>query len=198
MTAETAGISKLLLDVAGKPLLEHTVDGALASTANDLVLVVVAGSADGAPLESSKKLAEIASGRNVHVTHASHATNGMAWSLHHGLVTAMKLCPDAPGVVVMLGDDPLTTDALEAVLATAKNTPDAPVAVLRTPPVPHPVYIPRALFPPLPLAGDPHPDRGIRNILRSVDTTWLDDEFRTPVDVDHPEDILALEKALNG
>jgi CTP:molybdopterin cytidylyltransferase MocA len=115
----------------------------------------------------------------------------MRWSLHAGFAA----CPaDAPGALVLLADDPLVVRSFADVVAQARRDPARAVAVRRHPFVPHPVYLPRAAWPPPPVADDDH---GLRDLLGGADTCWIADAGNPPVDVDEVSDIAVLADLLS-
>jgi molybdenum cofactor cytidylyltransferase len=112
-------------------------------------------------------------------------------SLHAGVAAVDH---DAPGVCIVLADDPLAALALPDVLRAASTAPSSLAAVARTPPVPHPVYVPRAMFDVMPVAGD----RGLGALLRERPVDWLHVDAPEPIDVDLPEHVVAVQAAIGG
>lgn len=179
--AERFGADKLLAEVAGQPLLAWTLELALDVVAADHLLVATA-----ADHHARRDLCEVAGVARIVV---EDADRGMGWTLHDCLLA----CPgDVPGAIVVLADDPLTLRALPGVLATARRDPDRIVAVERDPFLPHPVYLPRALWPGPPRGDDDH---GLRSLL-DQSTNWVVDDGEHPVDVDVPADVERLRAAL--
>ncbi len=103
--------NKLLAEVAGKPLVAHAVDAALASNA-DPVLVVVGHEAEA--------IRQALAGRAVQFVDNPEHAEGMAASVRHGIAA---LPPEIAGAVVCLGDMPAVSpahiDALIAAFAPA-------------------------------------------------------------------------------
>lgn len=184
-SAARFGADKLLVEVAGQPLLAWTLEGVLDAVEADHALVVL-----GPDAGARASLCEAA---GVATVVAADAARGMRWSMAEGL----EACPPVvPGAIVVLADDPLTLRALPGVLSTARRAPDRPAAVRRDPFLPHPVYLPREAWPQRP-EGDA--DHGLRDLLedgRAV--TWIDDEGPHPVDVDVASDVQLLESALSA
>lgn len=178
------GDDKLLATVCGQPLLAWTLEVAIDSVPIDHVLVIVDD-----PRGARAELCEQA---GVATLVAPDATRGMRWSMHEGLTGCP---PGVPGAVIILADDPLAARALPGVLATARRTPTRPAAVRRDPFVPHPVYLPRAIWPARPSSDEDH---GLRDLLMDDDCTWIDDPGVAPVDVDTPADVDRLVEALSA
>jgi CTP:molybdopterin cytidylyltransferase MocA len=126
----------------------------------------------------------------VRLVEAPDAGRGMAWSLERGLAAVAH---DAPGAVVVLADDPMACAHVGTVRERAVANPDRVIAVRRTPPVPHPVYLPRAVW--RAPVGDT-PDRGLRDVLAGASTIWIDDPDGQPIDLDVPDDLARLEALL--
>ena len=119
---------------------------------------------------------------------APGAEKGMAYSLQAGLDAAAG----EPAVLVLLGDAPLAALALGAVLEAAAGHEDRCVAVRRDPFLPHPVLLPRSLWPELqPERGDP--DHGFGALVRGEDTVWVDGTALPAYGVDEPGDLDRLE-----
>jgi len=93
------GRNKLLLPVDGMPMVAHTVDALIASSATDIV-VVTGHQAD--------QVRAALAGRSVAFVHNPDYAEGLSTSLKAG-VTALP--EDADGALVCLGDMPLVTPA---------------------------------------------------------------------------------------
>jgi molybdenum cofactor cytidylyltransferase len=129
------GSNKLLLPLGDRPLLGHAVHAACSSSAEP-VIVVLGRDADEIQLA-------LPSGRQRYVVNEAFA-NGMATSLHEGLGAIPE---GAAGALLLLGDQPgVTVALLEALLADAREHPDAIVAATYAGKRGHPVYFPRHLF----------------------------------------------------
>lgn len=126
------------------------------------------------------------------VVGSPHSAQGMRFSIAAGLAA----CGDGRGAMIMLGDDPIAALALPLVLAHAHQQPMLVHAVLRDPPVPHPVYLPYPAFPeaPDPATSD---DTGLAQMLAADTTQWLTPETPQPVDVDTPDDLVSLTAVLD-
>ncbi len=91
------GANKLLVEMAGKPLIAHAVDAAIASSATPVLVVT---GHEGERVEAAL------AGRAVQFVDNPDYAEGMAASLRHGLAA---LPADVDGVVVCLGDMPAVT-----------------------------------------------------------------------------------------
>lgn len=182
-SASRFGSDKLLAEAAGRSILRWTLDTVLASADSGSVLVVT-----GPPHEARRRACGEA---GVAAIVAGDAARGMRWSLDAGL---RAVDPSCGGAVVVLGDDPLAARALADVLAAATEDPHRAVAVRRTPFVPHPVYLPRACWPPPPRRDEDH---GLRELL-GPSCRWLVHAGVAPRDVDEPTDLAALAAALSA
>jgi molybdenum cofactor cytidylyltransferase len=184
------GANKLLLSLAGRPLVWHAVNAACASSA-DAVLVVLGNDAEVVA-------AALPPGRYRRVDNPRFA-DGLSTSLQAGLDA---LPAEIDGALILLADMPFTLPAtVEALLAAAREEPERIAAMnQRGRPTP-PVYWPRALF------GDLHSihgDEGGRSLLmrapemvRLVAMTQPDEAL----DVDVPEDyqrIVRLDQSSSG
>lgn len=144
------GGAKLLAPLDGRPLVQHVIDAANASSLEPVVLVVGAG--------ADELLASVRLGRALVVRNAAYAT-GQAGSLQAGLTAVTG----ADAAVVLLADMPGVRVALiEALVATQRESHAAAVASLwrgrRTPPT----LLHRDLWPVL---HDLRGDVGAREVL---------------------------------
>lgn len=175
------GGPKLLASLEGKPLVQHVLDAANATTFEEVILVV--GHA------ADELLAAVRLGRARSVANADWAS-GQASSLRAGLRAAAA----ADAVIVLLGDQPRVTPALLDALVERQRTTDS-VAVVsswngqRSPPT----LLRCELWPALEaLTGDV----GARDVLaRRDDVAVLDvsGSLGSLVDVDRPDDLLRLD-----
>ncbi len=109
------GSTKQLLDLGGRPLLQHVVDAAGASRLDELVLVV--GHDAEAVLEA------VEPGRARVVINPLYS-EGQSTSLKAGLAS---LRPGVHGALILLGDQPfVTADTIDRLVAAFVDT-DAPV-----------------------------------------------------------------------
>lgn len=181
------GRPKQLLDLGGRPLLRRTLDNALASSL-DQVLLVLGHRAD-----------EIAAALGDHPARAivnPEYAEGQATSVVAGVAA---LPSDIVGAMLLLGDQPgITPEIIDALLAAWRATPGPIAAPVYGGTIGNPILFRRDLFPDLlRLTGD----RGARAIVRARS----DDVLRVPVpkespppDVDTEEDYAALLASWNA
>lgn len=171
---------KLLAPLAGRPLLQHVLDAANASTLDD-VLLVVGHAAD-------EILAAVQLERARAVVNPAYAS-GQASSLCAGIAAAA----DADAVVVLLGDQPLVRPELLGALVERQRTSGAAAVMSswegrRSPPT----LLHRDLWPAL---GALTGDLGAREVLAGRDDVAIvevDERLGRLVDVDRPEDLRRL------
>lgn len=175
------GRPKQLLELAGEPLLRHTVRRALASNLDRVVLVLGA------------RAAEIDNAVGYHgqriVVNPIH-NEGQSTSLKLGLES---IDPEADAVVFLLGDQPGVTPAVINALIERFHASNAQLVQARYQNGPgNPALFARALFPEL-LAIDG--DEGARSVIRrhrdSIVFANIPDR-PIPQDVDTIEDYQAL------
>jgi len=128
-----AGRHKLLLPLAGRPVLEHVIEATLASQARPIIIVL------GYQANQVRSHINAYSGHpDVIIIENAHYLQGMSTSLHAGLHALMTIgntqTPPAPKVsstLVILGDQPLmTTTIINTLIATWQVTGKRIVAPL--------------------------------------------------------------------
>lgn len=141
--------NKLLLPLAGKPLIAHAVDAALGSRVRQ-VYVVTGHEAD--------KLTDALADRALKFVHNPNYTKGMSSSIKSGI---RSLPADTEGVILCLGDMPLVaSNNLD--LLIGKFVADSACALYYRERRGNPVLFPSALFQDLlQLSGD----SGARDLL---------------------------------
>lgn len=176
------GEDKLLVELDGKPLLQHAVDAANASKADE-VIIVVGHDADAV-------LASIRLGRARAVTNPDHA-EGQSTSLRLGIREASG----ADAVVILLGDQPrVTARLIDALVAQTRETGSAAVVSSwdgrRSPPT----LLRREVWPALDaITGDV----GAREIIAGRDDVAVldvSDDLGSLADVDRPSDLARIAK----
>ncbi|MFC7396589.1 NTP transferase domain-containing protein [Chelatococcus sp. GCM10030263] len=169
------GPNKLLLPLAGKPVVAHAVEAGLASKATP-VIVVTGHQADA--------VTEVLAGYDVRAVDNPDYATGLASSLKAGI---RAVSDDADGALVVLGDMPaVTPDLLDRLIETFEARPDATAAVpVRKGQRGNPVLLGRALFPAvLKLAAD----EGARRIIKGEGVVEIPVEDEAiAADVDTPE-----------
>lgn len=129
------GTHKLLLPLGGKPLLAWSVAAACASDAQP-VIVALGRSA-------SEVAAALPTGRYTTVINPRYE-EGMGTTL---ALAVSQLPPEVAGALVLLGDQPfMPTNAIQAVLAAARQRPDTIAMGECAGQRGHPVYLPRRVF----------------------------------------------------
>jgi molybdenum cofactor cytidylyltransferase len=99
------GANKLLADIGGKPMVRHAVEAAVASQADQVI--VVTG-------HESVRVRAALSGLDVRFAQNDLYTEGLSTSVRAGVVAA----EDADGVLICLGDMPgLTAQAIDGLIA---------------------------------------------------------------------------------
>ncbi len=166
------GRLKLGLALGGKPLLQHVVDAALASVADEVLAVV------GHQADELQALVP-AHDRLRMVLNPDYAT-GQSASIRAAVAA---LSADTDAVLFLLGDQPTITPAIIDAVVHAFRARRAPAVqpVFRGTPG-HPVLFARSLFPELlGVTGD----EGGREVLRR----HLTDREAVPLDCDAPGDV---------
>ncbi len=179
--------SKLVADLAGKPLVRHAAEAALASTARPIVVVT---GHDGQAVEAALD------GLGLRFVHNAHYRDGLASSLKTGI---RALPGDAAGALVLLGDMPAVTSALIDRLIAAFG--EQPAALAAAPRVAgrrgNPVLLSRSLFPAVAtLEGD----EGARKLLSGAapgEVVALDASGPgATLDVDTPQSLAEARRTL--
>ena len=186
------GRPKQLLPLAGRPLLQRTLDEAAAACLDELILVL------GHRAAEIRDALDLPDPARCRVVVNERYREGQAGSLRLGLRSAD---PAAGAAAILLGDQPLVTaDRIDRVArafreagALAARPMYAGAAGERIPG--HPVFLARSTWAELERLGG---DRGARDLL-AAHPDWLcelplgDDP---PLDVDNEEDWRRAEKAL--
>ncbi len=179
--ARRFGAPKLLAPLEGRPLLQHVLDAANASSCADVILVLGHGADD--------LLANVRLGRAFAVLNCEYAS-GQSTSLRAGLRDARA----SDAAIVLLGDQPRVTPALvDALLERQRETGAAAVMCSWNERRSPPTLLHRDLWPALDaLVGDV----GAREVLRGRDDVAVLEvtpDLGSLEDVDRPGDLSALE-----
>jgi molybdenum cofactor cytidylyltransferase len=172
------GSAKQLARLAGRTLLEHVIERALAADLRPVIVVVP-------PWLTRPDSAEAA----VRWIRNPHPGRGMSYSLQLGLDA---LDASASAALVLLGDQP-TVDprSIDAVLAARGERPI--VAAVADGHVAPPVLIERGAFG---RAAGLRGDVGLRDLMAAApDLVTAVPVGHHPIDVDHPSDLAAVESA---
>jgi molybdenum cofactor cytidylyltransferase len=150
------GQPKQLLEFKGKTLLEHSIQAALMSAAQPVVVVL------GANADLVKK--QLKEKNQVHTVVNTEWQAGMASSIQCGVKAFTDICPFAEGVILMVCDQPFVTPALLNELVEAhKKTGKPIIACSYENTFGPPVFFHHSLFPALlQLKGDV----GARGVIR--------------------------------
>jgi len=174
--ARRFGAQKLLAPLDGRPLVQHVIDAANASSLEDIAIVVGAN--------ADALLARVELGR-MRVVRNPDPARGLASSLQVGLRT---LDPHLHAALVLLGDIPGVTTALidELVALGRESRASAVVSVWRGRRSP-PVVLHKSLWP---AAFALDGDIGMREVLKDVGVIEfaVTDALGSLDDVDTPED----------
>jgi molybdenum cofactor cytidylyltransferase len=171
------GSSKQLVDLDGRPLLEHAIRAATSSPLDRVVVVLGAG---------ADQVIAAVDPHGAGFVVCDRWDEGQSASLACGLAELL----DCEAVVVTLGDQPrLSPDAIRRVIAARAEAVDAVRATYGGEPG-HPVLLERSLFARM---RDVSGDRGARNLLLSVPTREVPcDDLGGGQDVDTPAQLEAL------
>ena len=172
------GRPKQLLPLAGRPLLQHVLDEAAASSLDEVILVL------GHRAEEIRAALALPARRPDRVVVNPEHAAGQSGSLRLGLRSAD---PRATGAAILLGDQPGVTARLIDRVAAAFRAGDAPVArpvyaaggrrVLG-----HPVVLARRIWPEVERLGG---DQGARTLL-AAHPDWV---LEVPVEGEPPADV---------
>lgn len=112
------GSSKQLLQFNGKSFLQRCVEEALQT---NLPVIVVVGA-------NSQVISNELKDLNVTITENKNWREGMAGSLHSGLMAAKNLKSEIDGIIFMVSDQPFVTATLLTNLLKAQNESSLPIA----------------------------------------------------------------------
>lgn len=179
--AERLGSSKLSLQLAGRSILRHVIDSALASNLSEIVVVL--------GHYARELVSEIPDDRRVRSVHNARYDEGQHSSVKAGLAV---LDGEAEAAVVLLGDQPFVTpEAINAIIDEFQMRRTPLVLPIYQGRRGHPVLFSSALFPELLEASE---EQGRREVVRRhmgrAATVALAQE--PPMDVDTWQDYLQL------
>jgi nicotine blue oxidoreductase len=171
------GTSKQLVELDGRPLLEHAIRAVIASPVGRVVVVLGAG--------ADQVIARVDS-HGADFVVCDRWDEGQSASLACGLAQLA----DCEAVVITLGDQPrLSPDAIRRVIAARAEGIEAVRAMYGESPG-HPVLLERSLFDRM---RDVTGDHGARNLLLSVPTREVPcEDLGGGEDVDTPAQLDAL------
>jgi molybdenum cofactor cytidylyltransferase len=180
-TSTRLGRPKQLLELGGEPLLRHTLRNALASRADEVVLVL--GS-------QAEEIADVVGDLGSRTAINPEYAAGQSTSLRVGIEAVSA---EADAVIVMLGDQPMVTSAMLDQIIERFEVTGAPIVQPVYGETPgNPVLLARSLFPELlEIEGD----QGARGVIKShanqIDRVRVSDGL-PPGDVDTEEDYQTL------
>jgi len=175
-TSSRLGQPKQLLDLGGRPLLQHAVDAAAAAGLDELIIVL------GHQAEDVAAAVTLPAGARS-VVNPDYAT-GQASSMRSGLAATS---PTSEAAVILLGDQPAIRPADIVAVVNAYRTGSGPVvqgSYRGTPS--HPVLFARETWPELMAVGG---DTGARDVLKAH-PDWV---VRVELDAEVPEDLDTME-----
>jgi molybdenum cofactor cytidylyltransferase len=175
-TSSRLGRPKQLLELAGRPLLQHAVDAAATARLDEVIVVL--GHRAG---EVAAALALPPGARSV--VNPDYAT-GQASSMHTGLAA---VSPQAEAAVLLLGDQPGMAPAHIAAVADAFRGGAGPIVQGSYRGTPgHPVLFARRVWPELMAVRG---DLGAREVIKAH-PDWV---VRVELDADVPPDLDTME-----
>ena len=182
------GRPKQLLLYRGRTLLRHAAETALASHCRPIVVVLGA---------HAKRLRLELAGLDVRVADNPDWEQGMGSSIRIGMTALETASPDLAGVVVMLCDQPLlTSDYLNRLVQTHRDTSHSLIASEYADTRGVPAFFSRALFPKLRALSGP---QGAKQMM----TRHASDIFSLPfpvgtIDVDTESDYTQLTHSMGN
>ncbi len=178
--------NKLLIEIAGRPIIAHTVDAVIDSKATDVI--VVTG-------YQRSRLEHALHGKRVRFVHNANYRHGLSSSLRCGLAT---LGPHCAAALICLGDMPLVTSRdIDRLISAFQQLPQPEVCACTFAGARgHPVILPRAILPDLAgLQGDVGAQQWIaRNSNRLHGVNMKTDAVLA--DIDSPRSLHRLRDAI--
>lgn len=174
-TSSRLGAPKQVLDLRGKPLLQHVID-AVCSSSLDQAIVVLGHASDivEAAIELCDKARAVIN---------EHYLQGQSTSLRTGLVAAHPSCDAA---AILLGDQPgVTVELIDRVLDRFRSTSASVVRPTFQGIPGHPVVMRRAAWA---SAMGATGDAGLRQVLDGLDVEELELAIPPMRDIDTTED----------
>jgi molybdenum cofactor cytidylyltransferase len=174
-TASRFGSTKQLVEIDGKPLVQHAIDAAAAAELEEIVVVL------GHDAERVRETLKLPS--NARAVVNERFGEGQSTSLAAGL---RNLDPESEAAIVLLGDQPSVTPEEIRLLAQRSTETRAPVVRLRYRNAPGPALLSKAIWPKaLELRGD----TGARELFESREVEELEIDRDAPRDIDSPADL---------
>lgn len=183
-TSSRLGQPKQLLELGGRPLLQHAIDAAEEAGLFDVVVVL------GHRVDDVKAAVKLGKGTRVVVN--PDFAQGQATSLRAGIQAAD---PSSKAAVVLLGDQPAVDAASLRTLIDAYERTESPVVQASYSGRPgHPVLFDRSLWGDLEAIDG---DKGARDLLKSHPewVEWVELGGDVPADLDTWQDYERLREA---
>lgn len=181
--------NKLLAEIAGRPLIAHSVSAFVASRATDIVVVT---GPDQLAIQSALH------GLPVWFTHNPDHLSGMGGSIATGLAA---IPPDCDGVLICPGDMPGVTSQFIDTLIDAFAASGADRIIRATLPdgrPAHPVLWPARHFPALKQLSGPEGGRDLLKTLAADIVTLNSTDGDTALDIDTQRDLEILRERLRN
>jgi molybdenum cofactor cytidylyltransferase len=152
-TSSRFGRPKQLLDLGGKPMLQHVLDAAIASPVDEVVVVLG---------HAAREIATaVPPHRGIRFALNADYEHGQSTSLRTGL---REVDAEAEAVVVLLGDQPgIRSEAIAAVVEAWEASRSTVLQAAYGGRPAHPTLFARAVWPEV---GGTHGDQGARGVLR--------------------------------
>jgi molybdenum cofactor cytidylyltransferase len=181
------GRPKQLLPLHGEPLIRHTLRQVLASSLDEVILVIG---------HKADEVRAAAAGLPVECVLNADAAAGQSTSVRAGLAA---LSPDVESAVFVLGDQPgVDPNVIDALVAAWRESRSPVVAPRYEDRIGNPVLFDRRVFPELALLEG---DAGARPVVRAYQDTGelqlIPVDGAAPPDVDTEADYAALIAALS-
>lgn len=180
-TSSRFGRTKQLLELEGRPLVQHVIEAAAAAGLGEIIVVL---GHDEARVRMALDLP-----LNARAIHNRDYRKGQSASIAAGLAVCS---PDSEGAVVLLADQPGVEPADIASLMEAFRASGKPITRLRYRDAPGPALLARAIWPEVrELSGDV----GARVLIRDH-PEWVHElpiDADAPPDIDTPEDVSLLD-----
>jgi molybdenum cofactor cytidylyltransferase len=174
-TASRFGSTKQLVEIDGRPLVQHAIDAAAGAELDEIVVVL------GHDAERVRAVLRLPSKARAIVN--ERYAEGQSTSLAAGL---RALNPSSEAAVVLVGDQPGVTSEEIRLLAQRFAEAHAPVVRLRYRNAPGPALLPKAIWPEaLELSGD----TGARALFDSHQVDVVEIDREAPRDIDRPADV---------
>jgi molybdenum cofactor cytidylyltransferase len=174
-TASRFGSTKQLVEIDGKPLVQHAIDAAATAELDEIVAVL--------GHDAERVLAGLRLPENARIVVNDRFVEGQSASLATGL---RNLAPESEAAIVLLGDQPeVRPQEIRALVERFAET-RASIVRLRYRNAPGPALLGREIWPDaLKLRGD----TGARALFNSHEVDEVEIDRDAPPDIDRPADM---------